>query len=106
MSPVERVITTLLPRGAHKSGWVPMTKPAGMLEFTAPPTTGWNPAAVRAATALSKVTPATLGIEVESLDWTLLLGLAKSSNGIPAEARSMICFQIGAAMVAPKISPG
>ena len=36
---------------------------------------------------------------------TMSPGVAKSRNGIPAEARSMICFQIGAAMVAPKTSP-
>lgn len=65
------------------------------------PTTGWNPAAVRAVVASATVIPATLGIGTMSPDCTWVLGLAKSRNGIPAEARSMICFQIGAAMVAP-----
>ena len=60
----------------------------------------------RSAQAAPRDSPATLGIDTMSPDCTMPLGSAKSRNAMPAEARSMICFQIGAAMVAPKISPG
>ena len=49
--PVEVYITTVLPRSARDLGWVPTTRPAEMLELTATPTTGLNPAAVRVASA-------------------------------------------------------
>jgi hypothetical protein len=60
--PVEMTITTVLPRSACEAGWVPTASPTGMLEFTAPPTAGLNPAAVRAATAASTDIAAMPGI--------------------------------------------
>ena len=98
-------IVTALPRSARPAGWVPTTRPTGMLESTALPTTGWNPAEATAAMASPRASPVTLGIDTMSPNCTMPLGSANSRNGIPAEARSMICFQIGAAMVAPKTLP-
>lgn len=50
-APVEVYITIVLPRIARDLGWVPTTKPAVMLELTAIPTIGLNPAEVRTAVA-------------------------------------------------------
>jgi hypothetical protein len=85
---------------------VPTTLPWGWLELTEPPTTGLKPASVRVFFALLTLIPATYGTG------TVLLtcawpppALPNSKKGIPTEARSMIAFQVGPAMVAPKTSP-
>ena len=67
--------------------------------------TGLNWAAVRAAVAWATLIPATWGIATMSAVCAWVPGLPKSSGGKPAEASSMISFQVGAATVAPKIGP-
>ena len=98
------MIVTVLPLAAEPEGLVPRTVPARALEYWRR-TAVEKPACSMLARASSRLWRATEGTSACSLAPFGLGASPAAPNGVlglPSSARSMIAFQVGAAMLAPK----